>query len=198
MPIVSVNANYWLSASAGHIPQCLTYLEGCTSISATGRYGVSYWLFKLFMLPQALLLAVFWRGLDATLPRQAGRNVMLWAGLVGAVFLVLYTVFLGSQGELYRLMRRYGIFVFFLGTLIAQIAATRRLARARAGAPLRLQQGLLVAMGVFVIAELPLGTFGLQDDRAENVIEWNYSLLMQLWFLTWVGVRGQARGGQKV
>ena len=189
VPVLSVNANYLISAAAGHIPDCFVYLEGCTSISATGRYGISYWLFKAFMLPQALLLVLFWRGVAGIVPAPGRRDTVVIAGVIGAVFLVLYTVFLGSQGDFYRLMRRYGVFVFFLGTFIAQIAATLRLARRGAGGrPLRVQQALLVLMGVLGLAEVPLGTFGLQDDQAENVIEWNFSLLMQAWFLAWAFV----------
>ncbi|MEL6199463.1 MAG: hypothetical protein AAFR09_04560 [Pseudomonadota bacterium] len=189
VPIVSVNTNYVISARADLIPDCFVYLDGCTSISATGRYGVSYWLFKAFMLPQALLLALFWRRLARGLPASGSRDALLIAGLVGAAFLVLYTVFLGSQGDVYRLMRRYGVFVFFLGTFIAQILATRRLARsALTRRAQRFQQALLLLMGMLALAEIPLGTFGLQDDQAENVIEWNFSLAMQVWFASWLFV----------
>ena len=108
-PIVSVNANYIISSRADLIPDCFVYLEGCTSISATGRYGVSYWLFKVFMLPQALLLALFWRRLARGLPASGQRDALLIAGLIGAAFLVLYTVFLGSQGDIYRLIDRKSV-----------------------------------------------------------------------------------------
>ena len=48
-------------------------------------------------------------------------------------------------------------------------------------------------MLVLGLAEIPLGTFGLEDHQAENIIEWNFALLMQFWFLViWVafGRRG--------
>lgn len=181
--------NFLLSAAARLIPDCFVYIDGCTSISATGRYGVSYYLFKAFMLPQAILLVVFWRNLNARLLATDGHNVMLSAGITGALFLVLYTIFLGSDGDLYRMLRRYGVFVFFLGTLIAQIAATRRLAKHGLTASVRAQWFLLILMGCLALAEVPLGSFGVQDNRAENLIEWNFSLLMQLWFVTWLFVR---------
>ena len=113
--------------------------------------------------------------------------------IAASAFLVLYTVFLGSSGDFYRLMRRYGVFVFFLGIFIAQIIATRRLAminvEQRPRALLLVQCVLLGFMTVLGLAEVPLGTFGLKDDVAENIIEWNFSLLMQLWFLTWFRAR---------
>lgn len=193
VPVLSVNANYLISSAADYIPDCFVYIDGCTSISATGRYGVSYWLFKAFMLPQAVLLVYFWRGVVRRVPAPGARDTVIIAGTIGAAFLVLYTVFLGSQGDFYRLMRRYGVFVFFLGTFIAQIAATRRLARQGAGGALRAQQALLVVMFLLALAEVPLGTFGMQDDQAENVIEWNFSLLMQGWFGTWAFLAARER-----
>ena len=190
LPVFAANFCYWLSVSGDYIPRCVVYLDGCTSVSAAGRYGASYWLFKLLMLPQAILLVVFWRYADRRLacvnPRLARR--MRIAGWLAALFLVLYLVFLGSSGDLYRLMRRYGVFVFFLGTLVAQIMATRLLAR-DAKPPMRLvtvQRALLIIMGLLALAEMPLGTFGIANDRAENIIEWNFALLMQLWFLSWL------------
>ena len=189
LPVLCVLLNHWLSIRGGYIPDCIPYFEGCTSISSTGRHGVSYWLFKAMMLPQALLLFVFWRALEARFRESGSHGVwMLRAGAAGALFLVLYTVFLGSSGDVYRLMRRYGVFVFFLGSLVAQVIATLRLAQlndATARWPKVVQQSLLVLMILLALAEVPLGQFGLADDAAENVIEWNFSLLMQLWFASW-------------
>ena len=197
LPVVCVNLNQALSVAGGYIPACYPYWEGCTSISSTGRHGWSYGLFKAMMLPHSVLLVLLWRRLHGWLSageRLAGRRIrrtVLVAGLLGAAFLVLYTVFLGSSGDIYRLMRRYGVFVFFLGTFIAQIVATRRLAKLRlpgVAVAVRAQVAMLLLMGVLAVAEVPLGKFGLADNVAENIIEWNFSLLMQCWFVTWLFV----------
>lgn len=198
LPVFAANFCYWLSVSGEHIPRCIVYLQGCTSVSAAGRYGVSYWLFKLLMLPQAVLLVAFWHRAEQRLAPVDARMArrMRIAGWLAALFLVLYLVFLGSSGDLYRLMRRYGVFVFFLGTLFAQIMATRLLAR-DATPPMRVvtvQRALLIIMGLLALAEMPLGTFGIANDRAENIIEWNFALLMQLWFLSWLTARRTTRG----
>ena len=39
LPLLVVNIAYVMSAGGGHIPQCIPYLQGCTSISAAGRYA---------------------------------------------------------------------------------------------------------------------------------------------------------------
>ncbi|MEM7611524.1 MAG: hypothetical protein AAF270_07595 [Pseudomonadota bacterium] len=187
LPILAVNLCFQLATTANLIPDCFVYVDGCTSISATGRYGTSYWVFKAMMLPQCVLLVLFWRAL-ARYFADSGMRWIVNLTYVASAFLVIYVLALGSEGDIYRLMRRYGVFVFFLGTFIAQIAVTKRYARRfLPSAVFRLQVALLSIMLLFAIAEVPLGTFGLEDDRAENIIEWNFSLLMQCWFATWVG-----------
>ncbi|MEN7341524.1 MAG: hypothetical protein AAAFM81_01220 [Pseudomonadota bacterium] len=185
LPVIAVNVCYQLSTAAEFIPRCVTYLDGCTSISATGRHGVAYWVFKILMLPQCLLLVVFWRMLAKRL--EVRKAWWLRLTYVASAFLAVYVIALGSEGDLYRLMRRYGVFVFFLGTFVTQITITGTRARL-AIRPFgwRFQQLLLIVMGFLAIAEVPLGSFGLEDDRAENIIEWNFSLLMQCWFLSWL------------
>ena len=53
LPIVVVHACYVISVQAGIIPACIPYASGCTSISAAGRHGASYVLFKAGMIPAA-------------------------------------------------------------------------------------------------------------------------------------------------
>ncbi len=194
LPLIAVHGSYGLSLWQGFVPVCMPYIDGCTSISATGRNGIAYVFFKVLMLPQAILLVVVWHTFTLGGESRAAL-VVRYAGIVGAAFLVLYVVFLGSTGDIYRLLRRYGVFIFFLGTWSAQIAATihtYRQLRNQHPRPnwLTLQVIIILAMGLFAVAEVPLGTFGMADNQAENVIEWNFALLMQCWFAAWwFGIR---------
>ncbi len=193
LPVVAVHGSYLISWGQGFVPGCLPYWEGCTSISATGRQGFAYVFFKVLMLPQAMLLLTLWLLLARQTSPSVGK-ILRCSGMLGAVFLVLYVVFLGSEGDVYRLLRRYGVFVFFLGTWIAQITATVHWWRSRDRARsldrwLRVQLVVLPLMFAYAVAEVPLGTFGVGDNRAENVIEWGFALLMQVWFATLLGRR---------
>jgi hypothetical protein len=186
LPVVTANVCYAVSAWAGYIPLCLTYLDGCTSISSTGRHGAGYVLFKLAMLPQAYLLFVFWRRylihLDAAFSTRRLR-VARRAGQVAAVFLVIYVITLGADTPLYALMRRYGVFVFFIGTFVAMCCTSHwHWRRAGRSGSTRALGALCLAMLLLGLAEIPLGKFGLADNQAENIIEWNFALLMQAWF----------------
>src|SRR5690606_26179245 len=113
LPLLTVHASYLLSATAGLIPLCIPYIDGCTSISASGRYGWAYFLFKAGMLPAAVFIGAFWwlcRHWLLILGDRDGPALKAIAavGLLAAVFLALYTVFLGSRGEFYSFMRRFG------------------------------------------------------------------------------------------
>ena len=37
VPLVTINVCYVLGVSLDHLPACIPYLSGCTSVSSTGR-----------------------------------------------------------------------------------------------------------------------------------------------------------------
>lgn len=186
LPLFAVNLCYVVSVHGGYVPWCFVYIDGCTTISSTGRHGLGYVLFKLAMLPQAALLWWFWgRQLTPHTPGDATSG-QRFVGRLGAAFLVIYVIFLGADTPVYALMRRYGVFVFFLGTFIAMCLVSWRFWHTAPGRDRQRAFGVLcVAMLAFGLAEIPLGKFGLADNQAENIIEWNFALLMQLWFFTY-------------
>ena len=124
LPVLTVHASYLLSATAGLIPLCVPYIDGCTSISASGRYGGAYFLFKVGMLPAAVFVGVFWWLCRHWLLALGDRDgsalrAIVLVGILAALFLALYTVFLGSRGEFYSFMRRFG------GSSISAAATSR-------------------------------------------------------------------------
>ena len=55
-PVIGVNLAYWIGVTHDNLPSCIPYIDGCTSISSTGRYPPGDRLFRAVMLPQAVLL----------------------------------------------------------------------------------------------------------------------------------------------
>ncbi len=186
-------AAYSASAWGGHVPDCIPHLAGCASISASGRHGAGFFIFKAAMIPAAAFYAVYWLLCDHWLRTCADaparwRRVMLAVGLVGAAAFVLYATFLGSDGDSYRAMRRYGTVVFFGFTYLAQLLLLYR-ARALFGdTPLvRAKVILCLAMLAEGLVLGALTYFVANDAWLENLTEWHVASALAFYpFLTWL------------
>src|SRR4051794_3390233 len=113
LPLVGTVLAYSLSVRLGIVEACNPFLDGCTSISRAARHDLPNYLFRALVLPAAALQAISWL-LCAAWLREVGAGAT-WKlrtlpllGLAAAVFLVLYGTFLGTEGQAYRWMRRYG------------------------------------------------------------------------------------------
>ena len=183
-PMVGINLAYWIGVQYDNLPSCMPYLEGCTSISSTGRFPPGDRLFRAVLLPQAALLALTWHfsvlWLKAHRPDFRAAATILWPGLIGALALIIYVSYLASNDPFYQIMRSYGIYLYFLGVVVAQIGITVAMERSR----LRQVMAFLVALP-FVLGILNLIQKSLIDDlnSIENQIEWIVSLSMQIWFI---------------
>ena len=193
-PAIAVSLAYWLGISSEVLPACIPLLDGCTSISATGRYMPGSLLFRAIMLPQAFVLAMLWylssKWLSALSDIDRSDKTLLAFGLFGALALVTYVTFLGTKAPFYELMRRFGIYFYFLGTAVAQLTlalSLLKIAAQRADAALRRYAvtmlwlcGLPFALGVL----LSFLKETLENaDFAENRIEWISALFMQAYFV---------------
>ncbi len=203
VPIIAILTSFFIAVDAGRVPACNPFIDGCTSISATGRYPPASYLFRAAMLPQSVLLVIFWLFSAAWLrslaeaagrtDRRAGRAIGA-LGVVGALCLILYVTFLGTTEPFYEFMRRFGVYLYFLLTVLAQLSLAmqvRPLALALANERLRLlancQLGLAIVPFFMGILNLVLKSVLADPDPAENVIEWLFALLMQAWFvLAWM------------
>ncbi|MEO0998577.1 MAG: hypothetical protein AAFX58_13755, partial [Pseudomonadota bacterium] len=113
-------------------------------------------------------------------PGSDGATTVLITGLIACVCLGIYVVLLGSSGAAYEFMRRFGVYVFFLFTVIAQwrLASAYRHASATLATISRWQRLLAVAMVLSGIANLVLKEIVADPDSLENVIEWNFAVVM--------------------
>ena len=195
VPFVGVTASYAIAVHYDLVPSCIPYIDGCTSISATGRYEPASYLFRAIQMPLGVLHIAIWilsvewlKGMGQH--SQTAHRLVLYGGLVGGISLIIYVTFLGTQQPFYEFMRRFGIYGYFLGAAVAQLTlalAVRSidLKTVRFGDP---RQGALLVW----LAALPfvLGVLNLvlraileDPDTWENRIEWVAALIMQLYFL---------------
>jgi hypothetical protein len=198
LPIIAIHICYLLGIEYASLPACIPYLDGCTSISAAGRYPPASYLFKAVMMPCSVLLCIYWvlnaawlRAMDSAVGQSATRyNAISVFGIAGAISLVVYVSFLGTSEPFYEFMRRFGVYLYFLFSVIAQLLlaiATMRISRRSGNNTLRriaLAQ-LFLSISPFAIGILNLVLKAVLEDsdQAENIIEWIFALMMQLYFL---------------
>ena len=183
---VAAHLALWLSIRDGHVEACVPVLEGCTSISRAARHGLGNPLFRLLVLPCALLVGLHW-WLAARWLGRGSRDVA-WLGATAALALAVYAAFLGTDGETYRFLRRYGVVCFFGFGYLAQLRFLRG-ARgdARAGGCLFAAMvgvgALMLLLGIGNVAAGALVADEALKDRIENALEWQLGWLLAAWYL---------------
>jgi len=202
LPAIAAMAALCLSIAFDLIPPCNPFLDGCVSISRAARHDLPNHLFRALVLPAAVLQALTWmlcaawlKGLTAD--ARGWLRVLPWLGVLAGAFLVLYGTFLGTEGQAYRWMRRYGVIFYFGFTYLCMLIASGalwRLSRSKTIAlPARLDR-LLIALCVvtLVIGLVQVFVPPLLDgpdlkNRLENMLEWYAALAFTLFFfaLAW-------------
>jgi hypothetical protein len=195
LPLVAMFGALWLGIANETIKSCIPFIEGCLSISATGRTPPGSFLFRAIMMPQAVVLFLLWyfcvhwlRSFPAPLKPSMARAILL-SGVIGTIALIVYVTFLGTKEPVYEFMRRIGIYFGFLGTALAQVFTAIALARsARRANAVQIRKMANFMLGLCAAA-FALGVLNivfraiLEDpDPMENRIEWIASVVMQIYF----------------
>jgi len=188
LPILVVHGAYAYNLLAG-LAGCNVYVEGCHSVSRAVRSGPGLILFKVAALPIALITLLAW----FSLRRPPATRWILALGTTGMLAFLVYAFALGTDGQFYRWMRRYGVVLYFAGTGLAQLLLARRLLlqpeqlRSVTGRAARVAfyTSLLLTWGVGVLSA---GKRRLSDDpafidRLQNTLEWYFALGLSSVFL---------------
>lgn len=196
LPVLAVNLAFWLNVQQG-MPGCFPYLDGCWSVSRAVRDGAGLGLFKGLAVPTLVAMILTWWWLP---PRLSGTwTVRL--GIAGALAFGVYAAALGSDGEFYKWMRRYGVVMYFGFTGLAQLLVANRLWRRWRSKNVKLptQHAVYLALVVFTWGTGVLSAFKrrLFDDpalidRVQNAAEWNFALGLALLFIALAAVLWQA------
>lgn len=198
LPALAGMTALWLSVELGLIPACNPFVDGCVSISRAGRHDLPNHIFRALVLPAAVLQGLTWLLCAAWLNGMGAETrvrlrFLSWLGVLAGVFLILYGTFLGTDGQAYRWMRRFGVTFYFGFTYLCMLIASGelwRLARSdmvRPPARLdRLLPGLCATMLVMGLAQVLIPQFldseGLKN-RLGNMLEWYVALGFTLFFL---------------
>ena len=192
-----------LSIALEIIPACNPLLDGCVSISRAARHDLPNHVFRAMVLPAAMLQAATWM-LCASWLARAGSDarttlrVLPWLGLLVGLSLVVYGTFLGTEGQVYRWLRRYGVIAYFgfsyLNMLLVSAALWRVVQAGALRPPAQLHRWLIFLCAVTLVIALtevflpPLLDDPDLKDRLENIIEWYVAAALTLFFaaLAWL------------
>ena len=180
IPFIAIHLSFILSVQNEYLSLCNPYIDGCYSISRVARQPYSIMIFKLLMLISAFSLFFLW-------PRLFKPNynkILILIGRVGSLFLIVYIVALGEEGFLYELMRRFGVFIFYIFTLISQWVFTLNVdSRKRRFLDKIFLINIITCFQIlaFFVA-IPFFLFIENYSYIENIIEWWITLLITLWF----------------
>lgn len=182
-----------IALAQGYEAACIPVWQGCTSISRAARYGDAIFWFRGLMLPMASLLAIYWilhcRWLNDVVGRHYRHGIILLLGFTSALALAIYANFLGTDGDIYRFMRRFGVTFYFAFSMLAQLISIYSLYAIghrllpRVNRLVRWQFFLvslqwLIGLGSLVIISLQPEF----KDQANNIVEWNFALMMTLFY----------------
>ena len=176
IPVLTVIISYFISFFGGFVDWCMPLLDGCTSISKVGRYGISFYLYKLFIIPSLILTIIFWYQINLYIHKS---NFLFSLATVSSVFLIVYLIALGFDGNIYRFMREIGIFVFFILTPVCQVWLTISISSEK----IKAKNILYILIFLYLVCVVSyLFILPLDNANYENIIEWNFALLIFLFF----------------
>ncbi len=176
VPIITISISYVISAFYGYVDWCLPIIDGCTSISKVGRYGISFYLYKILVIPSVILMIHFW--LKVYL--DVYKNIfLLLLSVIACIFLIIYLIALGFDGTIYRFMREIGIFAFFVFMPICQIWLTISTPSEVIKTKFFLYLLILLFIGFCFVYFYILP---MDNNNYENIIEWNFAFVVFIFF----------------
>ncbi len=180
IPFIAIHLSFILSVQNEYLSLCNPYIDGCYSISRVARQPSSIIIFKVLILVSALSLFFLWPRLF----KPKHNKTLILIGRIGSLFLIVYIVALGEEGFLYELMRRFGVFIFYVFTLISQWVFTFN-------AEIRKERFFVYNFFINIIVyiqfltflvAIPFFLFIKNYGYIENIIEWWITLFITLWF----------------
>ena len=195
LPLLASNGAYLLSAFEGFVPWCMPYIDGCTTISRAGRSGNTIFFYRAVVFTYSVLLMLFWLYSKNWLELLHGHTTniarfIFWLGLAGSIALLIYIDFLGTTGEINHFMRSTGAMLYFTLTPLAQSLMLYQHYKILRNKPevsikpkvLQYQLIILILMLMIGVISISLVVTDNITYEIENIVEWNFSLLVNLYF----------------
>ena len=191
IPSITIIISYLLSLKLNLVPNCIPPLEGCTSISRTGRYFPVNIFFKSFLFITGILIFFYWYKNYIFFKKLPNHKLIIIAyicGIISVLFLYLYLIFLG-ESNYYQFFRKIGIFIYLLFSIISEFILSIIYYKNFNKIEFRIQfvksklflSIFLTCLGIFLFPFMIMKIDNVAELR--NIISWNYFFLIQINFL---------------
>jgi len=170
-------------------------IYGETSISNVVKRFPVNWLFKPFLYLSSILMIFYWMTYQKVfnnINNIKKIDKFLIFGVASSIFLFLHVLFLGMEidSQAFKKLRRLIIISFLLCELIAQYFLVRKIYEMRALVFKYLYKNLVFTKFAFVSIILFASTiivailiFYNLSSAFDNILEWNYFLLLLIFYL---------------
>ena len=191
LPTFTVIVSYLLSLSFEYVPFCIPNIDGCTSISRTGRYYPVNVFFKFSLFLSGFLVFFYWYKNFIFFKKYKFvlMNYAFILSIISIIFLFLYLIFLG-ESSYYKFFRKVGIFIYILFSIISELFLsiiyykTIKINRFLNTFFIKFKLNLSIILIVLAIILFPLMVMKINNiSELRNMISWNYFLLIQVNFL---------------
>tara|TARA_B110001454_G_C12579720_1_gene375582 strand:+ start:126 stop:668 length:543 start_codon:yes stop_codon:yes gene_type:complete len=167
-------------------------IDGCTSISRTGRYYPVNYFFKSLIFISGIFIILYWYKNYFFFNKHFKSNlnkIALVIGLLSIIFLFLYIIFLGESNH-YKFFRKIGIFIYILFAIISEFLLSIIYLKNRnynlfSNNFIKIKlylSSILIVLGILLF---PLMIMKIENvTNLRNAISWNYFLLIQISYLS--------------
>ncbi len=186
---LTVIFSYFFSLYYNLVPQCIPFLDGCTSISRTGRYYPVNYFFKIFLFFTGFLILVYWIKNFYLLKNKNNKRLVKYATILGFVsifFLFLYLFFLG-ENNYYRFFRKVGIFIYLIFSISSELLLSLIYYSMKTKTVLfniifiKVKLFLSILLTFLGIGLLPFMIMKIENvSEIRNIISWNFFFLIQI------------------
>ena len=192
IPTFTVIFSYIFSSNLNLVPSCMPIIDGCTSISRTGRYYPVNYFFKSLIFISGIFIILYWYKNYFFFNKHFKSNlnkIALVIGLLSIIFLFLYIIFLGESNH-YKFFRKIGIFIYILFAIISEFLLSIIYFKNRnynlfSNNFIKIKlylSSILIVLGILLF---PLMIMKIENvTNLRNAISWNYFLLIQISYLS--------------
>ena len=194
-PQLGSSYEYWKNnASFASIEQINPFFDGKSSISNIAKRKPFTNIFNPLMYVSSFLMLFFWTNYYLFFKNISliKNNKFLYFGILSSVFLFLHILFLNGSIELEnsKLVRKIIIFLFLLFELLAEFFLAKKIYDNKINL-FKYMKISIINLKLYFVYLIVLVTFISlsymsivdQSDEFNNILEWNYFVLLMIFYL---------------